>query len=54
MNEMKASVIRMLYKQIQEYINKNAKEDQVTIKVKPHFVEEEQVVFPLALRANLP
>ena len=32
---MKASVIKMLYKQIQEYINKNDKEDQVTIKVKP-------------------
>ena len=32
---MKASVIKMLYKRIQEYINKNDKEDQVTIKVKP-------------------
>jgi hypothetical protein len=34
MNEMKVSVIKMLYKRIQEYINKNAKEDQVTIKAK--------------------
>ena len=32
---MKASVIKMLYKRIQEYINKNDKEDQVTINVKP-------------------
>lgn len=30
---MKASVIKMLYKRIQDYINKNAK-DQVTIKAK--------------------
>jgi len=29
---MKASVIKMLYKRIQEYMNKNDKEDQVTIK----------------------